>query len=75
MSLFDTFLNLLANVTVFEWMLLLLLKTDIVVQYLRLKEEQANRHNIELLKGEMEGNQDLLVRIATLVSKPTKKGK
>lgn len=72
MSFFDTLVDLLSGVTFFEWMLLLLLKTDIVIQYLRLKEEQANKDRIESLKDEVQGNQDLLVRIAILVSKPKK---
>lgn len=66
----DSFIDILYRITVFEWLLLSLLSTDIWVQYLRLKEQKNQRRVLSLISEEVSANQDLLVRVASIVSKP-----
>lgn len=75
MDMISNFVNLLSGVTFFEWLLLILLKTDIVVQYLRLKEEQANKETIQNIQEDVSVSQDLLIRVASVVSNPKKGNK
>lgn len=71
----DSFIEVLSRVTFFEWMLLSLLSTDIWVQCLRLKEQKNQRRVLSLISEEVSANQDLLIRVASIVSKPNNNNK
>ncbi|NBT57370.1 hypothetical protein EBT16_01155 [bacterium] len=71
----DFLLESFSKITVFEWLLLSLLATDIWIQYLRWTEQKGQRRVLSFVSEETSANHDLLVRIAALLSNPNNKGK